>query len=302
MNKYLIIILLILKFLPQEIYPHGGGLASDGCHFDHKKGTRHCHRGQDGKVTDEVDISGAKVYVYNPDILGNMIFKDISSAKKELWKIYEKNPETFYCGCEISDKQPVHSSCGYMDSSPFSYDIEWEHIVPISTLAKNTPAYLRGNNKCILENGKRYRGRKCASKIDERFQAMESDLYNLVPVIGTVNRMRSNFRFAEIDGEQQALKGCDFKIGEVVESRKRKKAVEPRDQIKGFIARVYLYMTYAYRNEFRMWGDEKELMENWNKNFPPDEWECERGQLIELIQGNRNPVLYSRCSDMKMSW
>jgi len=154
MNKYLIIILLILKFLPQEIYPHGGGLASDGCHFDHKKGTRHCHRGQDGKVTDEVDISGAKVYVYNPDILGNMIFKDISSAKKELWKIYEKNPETFYCGCEISDKQPVHSSCGYMDSSPFSYDIEWEHIVPISTLAKNTPAYLRGNNKCILEMGR----------------------------------------------------------------------------------------------------------------------------------------------------
>jgi len=24
---------------------HGGGLAADGCHYDRKAGTRHCHRG-----------------------------------------------------------------------------------------------------------------------------------------------------------------------------------------------------------------------------------------------------------------
>ena len=46
-----------------------------------------------------------------------------------------------------------------------------------------------------MENGKRYKGRLCARKVDERFQAMESDLYNLVPVIAAVNRKRSNFRF-----------------------------------------------------------------------------------------------------------
>ena len=302
MNKCLLILLLILKFLPQEIYPHGGGLASDGCHFDHKKGTRHCHRGQDGKVTDEVDISGAKVYVYNPDFLGNMIFKDFSSAKKELWKIYEKNPETFYCGCEISDKQPVHSNCGYMDSSPLSYAIEWEHIVPLSHLAMNTPAYFRGHEKCVLENGKKYMGRICASKYDEHFQRMESDLYNLVPVIAAVNRKRSNNRFAEIEGEETKFPGCDFEVDEVDVMRKKKKAVEPRDEVKGFIGRVHLYMMRTYRSEYQIWGEERVLMEKWNKMYPPYEWECERGQLIELIQGNRNPVLYSRCSEVEMSW
>ena len=77
MNKYLLILLLILNFIPQLIHAHVGGLASDGCHFDHKKGIQHCDRGQDGNVTNEVDISGAKVYVHNPDLLGNLIFKDI---------------------------------------------------------------------------------------------------------------------------------------------------------------------------------------------------------------------------------
>ena len=54
-----------------------------------------------------------------------------------------------------------------------------------------------------MENGKRYKGRLCARKVDERFQAMESDLYNLVPVIAAVNRKRSNFRFGEIEGEER---------------------------------------------------------------------------------------------------
>ena len=299
-------LLIILSFLiihsPKTSSSHSGGLASDGCHFNHKLGTRHCHRGKDGEQTDEVNISGAKVYVHNPDLLGNIIFKDISDAKKELWKIYEKNHTTFYCGCEISEKQPVHSTCGYSDTSTLSYAIEWEHIVPLSHLAMNTPSYFRGHEKCVLENGKRYKGRLCASRIDERFQTMESDLYNLVPVIAAVNRKRSNYRFGNIEGEEQALQGCDFEVGEVIESGKKKKAVEPRDEVKGFIARVYLYMTRTYRSEYQIWGDEKELMQEWNKTYPPDEWECDRAENIELVQGNRNKVVYARCSDVEMSW
>ena len=51
-----------------------------------------------------------------------------------------------------------------------------------------------------------------------------------------------------------------------------------------------------------MWNQERELMMKWDKLDPPDNWECERGQLIELIQGNRNPVLYSRCYEVKKGW
>ena len=298
----LVFLSFLVFFLPQQGFSHSGGLASDGCHFNHKSGTRHCHRGKDGEKTNEVNISGAKVYVFDSDLTGNVTFRDISASKKELWKIYEQKPETFYCGCDISEKQPVHSSCGYSDQSSLSYGIESEHIVPLSTLSKNTPAYFRGNKDCLMENGKRYKGRLCARKVDERFQAMESDLYNLVPVIAAVNRKRSNFRFGEIEGEEQAIQGCDFEVGEVIISRKAKKAVEPRDEVKGFIARTYLYMTRAYRSEYQIWSDERDLMQEWNKKYPPDEWECDRAEHIELVQGNRNKVVFGRCSDVKMSW
>jgi len=301
-SPLLVFLSLLVLVLPEEAFSHSGGLASDGCHFNHKLGTRHCHRGKDGEKTNEVNISGAKVYVFDSDLTGNVVFRNISASKKELWKIYERKPETFYCDCEISEKQPVHSSCGYLDQSSLSYGIEWEHIVPLSTLAKNTPAYFRGNKKCVMESGKRYKGRLCARKVDKRFQAMESDLYNLVPVIAAVNRKRSNFRFGEIEGEEQAIQGCDFEVGVVVEARKKMKAVEPRDEVKGFIARTYLYMTRAYRSEYQIWGDEKDLMQDWNKKFPPDEWECDRAEFIELVQGNRNKVVFGRCSDVKMSW
>ena len=125
-----------------------------------------------------------------------------------------------------------------------------------------------------MKNGKKYKGRLCARKVDERFQAMESDLYNLVPVIAAVNRKRSNYRFEKIEGEEHAIQGCDFEVGDVKIFRKAKKAVEPRDEVKGFIAMTYLYMTRAYRSEYQIWGDERDFMQEWNKKYPPEEWEC----------------------------
>ena len=38
------------------------------------------------------------------------------------------------------------------------------------------------------------------------------------------------------------------------------------------------------------------------KKYPPDEWECNRAENIELVQGNRNKVVFGRCSDVKMTW
>ena len=304
-------LLIILSFLiihsPKTSSSHSGGLASDGCHFNHKLGTRHCHRGKDESPTNDVNISGAKVYVYNPDLLGNIVFKDFSSAKKELWKIYEKNPKTFYCGCEFTNEKPVHESCGFLSFSPLAYKIEWEHIVPLSHLSENTPAFYRGefmqgSELCEDGNGKKYRGRRCASEIDNSFKKMESDLYNLVPVIGIINRVRSNYHFGEVPEEVRQYGQCDFEIGEVLVKRKKVKRVEPREDIRGDIARTHIYMTRIYRSEYQMWNQERELMMKWDKLDPPDNWECERGQLIELIQGNRNPVLYSRCYEVKKGW
>ena len=77
---------------------------------------------------------------------------------------------------------------------------------------------------------------------------------------------------------------------------------EPAEKIRGDVARAYLYMTYVYGTKFQMWIDEKQLMRDWNKQDPPDEWECSRTRLIELIQGNRNPILYRRCKESDFGW
>ena len=140
------------------------------------------------------------------------------------------------------------------------------------------------------------------NEMDKTFQKMESDLYNLVPVIGTINRVRSNHHFGEIPEEPRDFGECDFEIGEKIVKRKKVKFVEPRENIRGDIARTHLYMTRVYRGEYRMRYAEKQLMEKWNKLDPPDKWECEKAELIELIQGNRNPILFSRCSEFKLGW
>ena len=58
-----IFIFLFLLFISTSLaISHGGGLAADGCHFDHSKGTRHSHGSGDSSSTDgSVNISGAKV-------------------------------------------------------------------------------------------------------------------------------------------------------------------------------------------------------------------------------------------------
>ncbi len=67
---------------------------------------------------------------------------------------------------------------------------------------------------------------------------MESDLYNLIPAIGEINGLRSNYSFAMISGEKREFGTCDMEI----ENRK----AEPRPEVRGNIARIYLYMNWAY--------------------------------------------------------
>jgi endonuclease I len=59
---------------------------------------------------------------------------------------------------------------------------------------------------------------------------MESDLYNLVPAIGEISGLRSNFSFAMILGEKRKFCTCDMKI----ENRK----AEPRPGVRGNIASI----------------------------------------------------------------
>jgi endonuclease I len=63
-------------------------------------------------------------------------------------------------------------------------------------------------------------------------------MYNLVPAIGEINGLRSNYSFAMISGENREFGTCDMEI----ENPK----AEPRPEVRGDIARIYFYMNWAY--------------------------------------------------------
>ena len=102
-----------------------------------------------------------------------------------------------------------------------------------------------------------------------------------------MNGLRSNYSMAIIEGEQRKFRKYDVEI----KSRK----VEPRDKVRDEIARTYLYMDSVYPGKGIISRKNKAMFEEWNRNDPVDEWECERSKRIESIQGNRIEVVLERC-------
>lgn len=74
---------------------------------------------------------------------------------------------------------------------------------------------------------------------------------------------------------------CDIEFGG--------RAMEPKESIRGDIARIHFYMSYLYK--IPLSNSQEEMLRDWNKADPPNEWEMDRNSLVEKIQGNRNPFV-----------
>ena len=203
-------------------------------------------------------------------------------AKTQLIKIYKDNPEqqTFYCGCDFSftGKKGIvdFASCGYKvrkDENRGSR-IEWEHVMPAHNFGSQLQCWQEG-------------GRKNCAKV-EMFNVMEGDLHNIRPSIGEVNGDRSNYGFSQFTKQFNQYGQCqsavDFK----------NKRFQPRDSVRGVIARTYFYMSEQYN--IRLSKQDKQLMTAWDKTYPPSEWECQRNLIIEKIQGNDNQFISKQCN------
>ncbi|MFQ0971660.1 endonuclease [Gilliamella sp. BG1] len=129
-------------------------------------------------------------------------------------------------------------------------------------------------------------GRKACKK-DVTFNLMEGDMHNLQPAIGEVNGDRSNYRYSQFTDKFNQYGQCKT----TVDFKERK--FQPRDEIRGMIARTYLYMSDKYK--INLSNQEEKLMTAWDKMFPPEKWECERNKLIEKIQGNDNKFITQQC-------
>ena len=219
----------------------------------------------------------------------NAHITSFSKSKKLLLKVYKDNPVTLYCGCSFKGKKPILSSCGYVPSkdSKRANRIEWEHVVPAHAFGKSFSEWRDGHPKCVKKNGKKFKGRKCAEKVNEEYKRMQADMYNLYPAIGEVNARRSNYSMSIIEGENREFGKCDVEISDGI--------IEPGEEIRGEIARTYLYMDSAYPDRGIISKKNRKLFNACNKSDPVDEWECERAKRIEKIQGNMNEVVMRDC-------
>ncbi len=214
-----------------------------------------------------------------------------SKAKKALRKVYGPNARSFYCDCELSDdlKSPDFEVCGYQPKkdNKRARRVEWEHVVPAHAFGKSVDAWRFGHADCVNRKGRAFKGRNCARKVSLQFRHMEADMHNLVPAIGEVNGLRSNYSMAMIEGEPRNFGACDLEIA----NRK----VEPRPEVRGDIARIYEYMATAYPGRGIISAKNRRLFEAWSLADPVDRPECLRAQAIAAIQGNANSVLVTAC-------
>lgn len=207
--------------------------------------------------------------------------QNFNNAKKQLILLYRQYPQQkeFYCGCDFvfqGRKGIVDlNSCGYrVRKNPIrAQRIEWEHVMTAHHFGHQLQCWQKGGRKQCRRDG--------------RFQQMEGDMHNLQPAIGEVNGDRSNYGYSLFTKTYQQYGQCpaatDFKH----------RQFQPRDGIRGMIARTYLYMSKHY--DIRLSRQDTKLMHAWDTLYPPQRWECTRNQLIKRIQGNDNPFITSQC-------
>jgi deoxyribonuclease-1 len=132
----------------------------------------------------------------------------------------------------------------------------------------------------------------CANRNDCPIPAYgfaEADLHNLWPAIGAVNSSRGDKLFGEIPGNKATLPPsvadlkCDYERTTGADA-----IVEPRDTVKGEIARSLLYMHVEYGLDLK---GMLPILKRWNTGDPPNFQERSRNKRIEELQGTRNQFI-----------
>lgn len=124
-----------------------------------------------------------------------------------------------------------------------------------------------------------------------------TDVHHLRPTDVSVNSTRGNKDF-DAGGEEVADAPGNFTDGD---------SWEPRDEVKGDVARMVLYMAVRYEgddsfpnlepndkvdNGSAPYHGRLSVLKQWNEQDPPDDFEKNRNQVIfDKFQHNRNPFI-----------
>jgi deoxyribonuclease-1 len=225
---------------------------------------------------------------------GNETCTSFNESKKILLsQIYSDHHETFYCDSAFDTQKHIFHNHGYIPikDNTRANRLEWEHIVPAHAFGQSFKEWREGADECVDSKGKPFKGRRCAEKLNYQYRYMQADMHNLVPAIGEVNGLRSNYSFSMIPDEERRFGFCDMEIAD--------RKAEPPEDVRGNIARTYFYMDDAYPNRGIISNKNRKLFEAWAKQDPTDEWECERERRIRAIQGNENTFVSCECIDLQ---
>lgn len=126
-----------------------------------------------------------------------------------------------------------------------------------------------------------------------------TDLHHIRPTDVTVNAARENFAFddgGELYTDPDGPTGC----------RVDEDSWEPRDAVKGDVARMVFYMVVRYedatldmeltegappQHDRRPLHGVRATLLQWHADDPPDDFERRRNDRIHALQGNRNPFI-----------
>jgi deoxyribonuclease I len=240
--------------------------------------------GDDSDAAEPADAGGSAQ-------AGNTQVQSFEKAKRTLAReINADHRITIYCGCAYSATGRMDfTGCGYVpkQDEERAHRLEWEHVVPAEAFGQSFPEWRDGSPECVNSKGHEFKGRECARKASVAFRYMEADMYNLYPEIGELNALRSNLPMGELQDETHSFGRCDVKLSDG--------AFEPRPEVRGDVARTYLYMNAAYPKRGIISRKNKKLFAAWSEMDPVDGWECERARRIEKAQGNVNQLVAALC-------
>jgi deoxyribonuclease-1 len=217
-------------------------------------------------------------------------FATFDSAKRVARDaIYSEHHIDFYCGCAFTPTKT--RSGGTIDATGCGYQarknkargrvLEWEHVVPAAFFGQHRTCWRKGHDRCVTKTGKPFKGRDCCGRVDKTFKRIEADLHNLTPAVGELNGDRSNLPYGIVAGEPREYGACDFEIGG------KPRVTEPRDEVRGDAARIWLYMSDTYK--IKLTTAQRKMFEEWSTADAVDTFERLRNTRIEAAQGNRNP-------------
>lgn len=201
-----------------------------------------------------------------PAIADQNQIENYNKARRVFWaEVYADKPtgrthSDLYCGFEFRSRDDV--------------EMQVEHVYPANWMGRHLACGSRAN----------------CQRTSDRFNLMEADLHNLWPAAAAANQLRSNHSFAIIQGESWAFEDCDIeRAPSRFETTPTNQVVEPRPVARGNVARSIFYMAREYNLplEPRLIP----LLQQWNRSDPVSADERRRNDVIERLQGTRNPFI-----------